>query len=95
MTMKKTDLYKNLGKQIERQNKTANRPDRFGDGAAEIGKREKKTVAPKSVPLTCRLSADLVTRLRAHAQTVDGGVSTVVEMAVARWLDEVHPSGGD
>lgn len=92
MTMKKTDLYKNLGKQIERQNKAALRPDRFGNGAAEVGQRDKKAVAqPKAVPITCRLPAELVTRLRAHAQTTDGGVSAVVEAALTRWLDETAP----
>jgi len=88
MTMKKTDLYKNLGKQIERQAKASGRPERFGNGAGEVGKRDKKApAASKSVPITCRLPAELVSRLRVHAQAVEGGVSAVVESAVIQWLD--------
>jgi len=88
MTMKKTDLYKNLGKQIERQNKAANRPDRFGQGAAEVGQREKKeTPTSKRVTVTCRLPAELANRLRAEGQQVDGGVSAIIESALQQWLE--------
>jgi len=92
MTMKKTDLYKNLGKQIERQAKSAGRPDRFGAGAAKLDKREKALATPsKLVPVTCRLPADLAARLRAHALDAEGGVSAIVEAALVRWLDAQAP----
>ena len=87
MTMKKTDLYKNLGKQIDRQQKAAARPDRFGAGAAQAGQRARKPeTAARLVPLTCRLPAELVNNLRERALTVDGGVSALVAQAVDAWL---------
>ncbi len=88
MTMKKTDLYKNLAKQIDRQQKAAGTPQRFGAGAAAVaGKREKSAAAGgKLVPITCRLPAEMVTRLRERALETDGGLSAVVAQALAQWL---------
>ncbi|QID18600.1 hypothetical protein G3580_13785 [Nitrogeniibacter mangrovi] len=94
MTMKKTDLYKNLAKQIERQQKGTTTPERFGTGAKGVGKRDKKAgTTPRLVPLTCRLPAELVTQLRAHAMDTDGGVSAVVAMALEQWLGRAEAPG--
>jgi hypothetical protein len=94
MTMKKTDLYKNLAKQIDRRQKAALTPSRFGAGAQEAtgGKRDKAEAPAKPVTISCRLPADLVARLRERAMDTEGGISAVVAAAVAAWLAEADGS---
>lgn len=88
MTMKKTDLYKNLAKQIDRKQKAAATPQRFAAGAtAAAGKREKTAgAAEKLVPLTCRLPAAMVARLRERALQTEGGMNAVLAQALGQWL---------
>lgn len=94
MTMKKTDLYKNLAKQIDRQQKAAGTPQRFGAGASAVAvKRDKHAdAAAKLVPITCRLPAELVATLRERAADTPGGMSAVLSAAIEHWLaDAGHP----
>jgi len=97
MTMKKTDLYKNLAKQIDRQQKAAATPQRFGAGASAVAvKRDKRSDAnAKLVPITCRLPAELVNRLREIAATTEGGMSAVVGQALEHHLSAVADAGAD
>lgn len=88
MSMKKTDLYKNLAKKLDRERKAEATPARFG----------KKAVAPdasaaspaarpaKPVQLICRLPADLVQQMRQQALQHEGGMSALVEAAVKAYL---------
>jgi hypothetical protein len=91
MTMKKTDLVKNLAKKIDGRMKSTGVPTRFAQGAAEIaaqrGQRQTGS-ATKLVAVTCKLPAELVQRLRERALTQDGGVNRIVAEALARWLDQ-------
>ncbi|MBI1904936.1 MAG: hypothetical protein HYS20_01645 [Rhodocyclales bacterium] len=90
MTMKKTDLVKNLAKKLERDQKTAAIPQRFGQGAASVvPKRETRPDkgAGKPVPVVCRLPAELAARLRETAVAHEGGVNAVVTEALLRWFE--------
>lgn len=89
MSMKKTDLVKNLAKKLDGKMKSAGIPQRFGQGsAAAVDKRETRArdAAPKLVPVACRLPADLVVRLRERAMAQEGGVNVVIAQALEQWL---------
>lgn len=90
MTMKKTDLVKNLAKKLERDQKSAAIPQRFGQGASSVaGKREARPdkVTSKPVSVVCRLPAELAGRLRETAVAHEGGVNAVVTEALERWFE--------
>ncbi|MEX8519777.1 MAG: hypothetical protein AB3X44_14795 [Leptothrix sp. (in: b-proteobacteria)] len=93
MSMKKTDLVKNLAKKLDGRMKSAGIPQRFGQGSAAVAesaeKREQRAreAATKLVPVACRLPAELVNRLREHAVTQEGGVNAVIAHALASWLE--------
>ena len=62
MSMKKTDIIKNLAARIDGQMKSAGVPGRFGQGAAQmVDKREQRRIdsAAGLVPFACKLPADL------------------------------------
>ncbi|MEY2689439.1 MAG: hypothetical protein RL375_3638 [Pseudomonadota bacterium] len=92
MSMKKTDLEKRLAKKLDGRMKSGAVPQRFGKGAAAaVAAKDKPAEAArppvaKLVPVSCRLPAELVTRLREQALLVDGGMSAVVTQAVEQWL---------
>lgn len=90
MTMKKTDLVKNLAKKLERDQKSAATPQRFGPGASAVPTRREnrsdKTVS-KPVSVVCRLSPDVASRLRDCAVEHEGGVNAVVTEALQRWFE--------
>lgn len=89
MSMKKTDLDKNMGKKLDGRMKGTQSPPRFGPGSAQaVAKRDKAAPDPavRMVSVACRLPADLATRLRERATGVEGGVSAIVAQAVERWL---------
>ncbi|HSW04969.1 hypothetical protein [Aquabacterium sp.] len=91
MSLKKTDMVKNLAKKLDGKMKTAGIPQRFAQGSAEAAaKRELRAspAAPKLVPVACRLPADLVNRLRDRAAGQEGGLNAVMAQAVAQWLDK-------
>jgi len=89
MSLKKTDLVKNLAKKLDGRMKSAGVPHRFAQGAADVaGKRDKQAqeAAVKLVPITCRLPAELVARLRERAAAHEGGINALMAQALERAL---------
>ena len=92
MSLKKTDLVKNLAKKLDGRMKSAGVPHRFAQGAADVaGKRDKgdkraQEAAVKLVPITCRLPAELVARLRERAAGYEGGINALMAQALERAL---------
>jgi hypothetical protein len=88
MSMKKTDMDKNMAKKLGGQLKTAAIPQRFGAGSASAtSKKDKPAAGPaKTVPVSVRLPAELASRLRDHALGQEGGASAVVAQALAQWF---------
>jgi hypothetical protein len=88
MSQKKTDLVKNLAKKLDGQMKAAGVPRRFAQGAADVAdKRDKRAdAAVKLVPITCRLPAELVSRLRERAAGYEGGINALMAQALERAL---------
>ncbi len=81
MSMKKSDLDKNLGLKIGGQMKRAAVPARFAqEAAAPLDKREqrRRDAAAGLVPFACKLPADQVARLRERAQADPGGMNAVM-----------------
>ena len=90
MSMKKTDLYKNLAKKVDGRMKSAPVPQRFGPGAVAVAEKRDKDArdpATRLVAVSCRLPADLVNRLRERAAGEEGGINVVIAQAVERWLE--------
>lgn len=89
MSMKKTDLVKNLAKKLDGRMKSAGVPDRFAQGAADATeKREqrRRDAAAGLVPFACKLPSDLLKRLHEHSASVEGGVNKVVAEALEKAL---------
>ena len=89
MSMKKTDLEKHLAKKLDGRMKANAVPQRFGQGSAkskEKAEQNARPVAAKLVPVSCRLPAELVHRLRERAIGHEGGMSALVAQAVEQWL---------
>jgi len=82
MTLKKTDLYRNLKLKLEGRMKGAPVPGRFAAEAAAVPDRKaqrKLDAAAGLVPFACKLPADLATTLRERAAQHEGGVNALVE----------------
>jgi hypothetical protein len=89
MSMKKTDLVKNLAKRLDSRMKSAGVPGRFGQGAAEVvDKREqrRRDSAAGLVPFACKLPAELVKRLNDKAASYEGGVNAFVAQSIEKAL---------
>jgi hypothetical protein len=81
MSMKKTDLAKNMALKIEGQMKSAGVKDRFAQGAsAAADKREqrRRDSAAGLVAFACKLPSDLVKQLNQRAADHEGGVNGLV-----------------
>lgn len=89
MSLKKTDMVKNLAKKLDGQRKSAAIPNRFAQGSAAAANLQpaKADAAPKPVQVSCRLPADLVQQMRDRAVNVEGGVNTILAQALKRWLE--------
>lgn len=91
MSLKKTDLVKNLAKKLDGKMKSAGVPQRFAQGSSKAARpRSDEPAAPpavKLVPLACRLPADLLAQVREHAVGHEGGINAIVAEALARWLE--------
>ena len=89
MSMKKTDLVKNLAKKLDGRMKAADVPGRFAQGAAEVVDRReqrRRDTAAGLVPFACKLPTELVKRLNERAATFEGGVNGFVADALQRAL---------
>lgn len=95
MSMKKTDLEKQLAKKLDGRLKTGAVPQRFAKSAGlakEAAAAEKpKPAGTRLIAVSCRLPADLVGRLRERAVETEGGMSTLVAQAVEQWLASAGP----
>jgi hypothetical protein len=81
MSMKKTDLAKNMAAKIDGKMRGAGAPGRFAQGAAEpVDKRERRRqdAAAGLVPFACKLPAELVARLAERSSTHALGVNGLV-----------------
>ena len=89
MALKSTDMAKNMAKKLDGSLKTESLPDRFGSSSkAASNKRDRAADIPASklVPVNYRLPAELVSRLRDHAQNHEGGINQMVALALDEWL---------
>ena len=89
MSMKKTDLVKNLAKKLDGRMKAADVPGRFGQGAADVVDRReqrRRDTAAGLVPFACKLPAELVKRLHERAAVHAGGVNGLVADALQQAL---------
>jgi len=86
MSLKKTDMVKNLAKKLDGKMKSAGVPPRFAQGSAPAVPRPSTPAAPKLVPLACRLPAELANRLRDRAVGVEGGMNALLAQALSEWL---------
>lgn len=89
MSLKKTDMVKNLAKKLDGKMKTAGVPPRFAQGAAAVAAQRKADAAPaapKLVPLACRLPADLLAQVRDRAAAHAGGINAILADALTHWL---------
>ncbi|MDL2339160.1 MAG: hypothetical protein QFE16_15080 [Pseudomonadota bacterium] len=89
MSMKKTDLVKNLARKIDGQMKTAGVPGRFGQGAAVVvDKREQRRLDTEAglVPFACKLPTALVKQLHERAADHEGGMNGLISALLQRGL---------
>ena len=81
MSLKKTDLYRNLKLKLEGRMKGTPVPGRFAADAAALPDRKaqrKLDAAAGLVPFACKLPADVATALREKAATHEGGLNALV-----------------
>jgi hypothetical protein len=90
MSLKKTDLAKQMALKLDGKRKATQIPDRFGKQSTAQNKAAKDAAAvpapAKLVPVTCRLPAELVQRLRVHAQSHPAGIHGLMTEAASMWL---------
>ena len=89
MSMKKTDLEKHLAKKLDGRMKTSAVPQRFGKSSAATKEKPQEKSRPavaKLIPVSCRLPAELVNRLRERAIGAEGGMGALITQAVEQWL---------
>ena len=89
MSMKKSDLDKNLGLKIGGRMKAAAIPSRFAqDAAAPTDRREqrRRDAAAGLVPFACKLPGDLVRSLHERAAAHEGGLNALTAELLAKGL---------
>jgi hypothetical protein len=89
MALKSTDMAKNMAKKLDGSLKSESLPDRFGQASkAQSNKRERAAEIPASklVPVSYRLPAELVSRLRDHAVSNNEAINQLVATALSDWL---------
>ena len=89
MSMKKTDLVRQLESKIEGQRARSATPGRFGGGGvAPLDRKEQRKLdaAAGLVPFACKLPATLTEQLRTRAATHDGGINALVADLLTRAL---------
>jgi hypothetical protein len=81
MSMKKSDLDKNLGQKIGGRMKAAGVPARFAQQAGEMPDRReqrRRDAAAGLVPFACKLPLELARRLHDRAVRHPGGLNALV-----------------
>jgi hypothetical protein len=86
MSMKKTDMEKNMAKKLGGRLKAEAIPQRFGAGSAAPAVKKEKPAPVKTISLTVRLPAELAAGIHERAVGQEGGASAVVAKAVEQWL---------
>ena len=89
MSMKKTDLVKNLAKKIDGQMKGVAVPGRYGQAASTvIDKREQRRLDAQAglLPFACKLPADLVRQLHDRAVGHEGGLNALIAQLLGQSL---------
>ena len=89
MSMKKSDLDKNLGLKIGGKMRAATIPARFAqDARTVVDKRElrRRDAAAGLVPFACKLPADLVRQLQERAAAHPGGLNGLMVEALGKGL---------
>ena len=89
MSMKKTDIEKNLAAKIDGRMKAAGIPGRFAQGAANVpDKREQRRIdsAAGLVPFACKLPSELVKRLHERGAAHAGGVNGLLAELLGKAL---------
>jgi len=89
MSLKKTDLAKNLALKIDGRMKAAGIPGRFAQGAAQVVDRKeqrRRDAAAGLVPFACKLPAEQVKQLNERAATHEGGVNALVAELLRKGL---------
>lgn len=90
MTLRKTDLAKNLGKKIEGQRRASSIPGRFADESARLPDRRQQRridAAAGLVPFACKLPADLVDQLRERSLEHPAGLNSMMAELLYKALD--------
>ena len=85
MSMKKTDLAKNMNAKIDGKMRGTGAPGRFAQGAAEVvdklvDKRERRRLdtAAGLVPFACKLPAELAAQLNERGAAHAGGLNALL-----------------
>jgi hypothetical protein len=81
MSMKKSDLAKNLGQKIEGQMKGVPPKGRYAQASGEsVDRREQRRLdaAAGLVPFACKLQGELLKKLNERAATHEGGINALV-----------------
>ncbi|MBP6899418.1 MAG: hypothetical protein KBC73_04975 [Burkholderiaceae bacterium] len=80
MSLKKTDLARQLALKIDSQRKAAAVPGRFADAAALPDRKTQRKIdaAAGLVAFACKLPAPLASQLRERAATHPGGLNALV-----------------
>ena len=89
MSMKKSDLDKNLGLKIGGRMKATAVPARFGQDAAVLPDRReqrRRDAAAGLVPFACKLPGDLVRTLHERASAHEGGLNGLLADLLAKGL---------
>ena len=89
MSMKKSDLDKNLGMKIGGKMKAAAIPTRYAQEAgAPLDKREqrRRDAAAGLVPFACKLPGELVKQLQQRAAVHPGGVNALMVELLGKGL---------
>ena len=89
MSMKKTDLVRQLESKLEGQRQRAATPGRFGaDAGAPLDRKEQRRIdsAAGLVPFACKLPATLTAQLSERAASHAGGINGLVAELLTRGL---------
>ena len=89
MSMKKTDLVRQLESKLEGQRQRTATPGRFGqDAAAPRDRKEQRRIdsAAGLVPFACKLPSTLTAQLSERAAAHEGGINGLVAELLTRGL---------